>query len=139
MNATARPTAWVRSNVTACAAFVVALASVGLAVLPEYVVEPPAKTVRQELTELAKHLATGTTDSRVDDYRGQLRRLDIAAVVAALIAAGLAVFAIVRRENKTLAGAAIAAAAVALLWEYIVLGVVIVIVGALVLGLISNG
>ena len=116
-----------RDNPFACAAFVVALAALALTILPTSILEPPKAP-----TGVAGFLHWFSTkrDAATLAFETRLRNFNSAGLSVGILAVALAVVGIVRRERRAMAVAALAIATVALVWQYVIIGIV---VGVLVL------
>lgn len=132
---TSQPSAGVlRQSPLACAAFGVGLVALGVAILPEVVLEPPAPTVGEGL----RALWTGSKNPELEAYHATLRTCQAFALGSGIVTIALAIVAAVRREHKILAWSAVGLAAVAMLWQHLGAALVVVLV-ALFLSIILVG
>ena len=116
-----------RKNPFACVAFLVAMVALALAILPASILEPPKAPTG--LVGIL-HWFSSKPDAATIAFETRLRYFNVAGLSVGILAVALAVVGIVRRERRAMAVAALAIATVALVWQYVIIGIV---VGVLVL------
>ena len=110
-----------------------AFVALALIVVPALVLQPPDPGVVRGLL----HALVGKRDAAMAAYEARLQVFTVGGVLAAIAAAVLALIGVVRHERRALAFAALGVAAVALVWQYVLLGVVAAVVIAILLTVLS--
>jgi hypothetical protein len=129
--------ATVRQSPLACIALGVALLALGLAVLPGEVIDPPPRTTIG-LKSLVKALTSTEASPELVAHEARMRGYRIALIVSALGAIGLAIVGAARRENRVLTIAAAALAGLALTWQYVLVGIGVAVLVAILFAFIAG-
>lgn len=132
VNADSSPQGFWKRNPFVCIAFVLAIAALALVVLPDSILEPP-KSPRGVGGLL--HWLSSKPDPAMVAFETRIRYLTLAGLSVGIMAVALAIIGIVRHERRAIALAALAVASVALIWQYLVVGVVVVVIALILIGL----
>jgi hypothetical protein len=124
-----------RQNRFACIAFLLAFVALALVILPPYIFHPPRSPLGA-VRGLLRALSTNPDEALVA-YEARMQYFEIGSVAVAIVAGALALASVVRRERRTLALAALGVAAVAILWHYVVVGIVVAVILAILLSLLN--
>lgn len=96
--------------------------ALAMVVLPELVLRSP-EPAGGALGGLL-HILAGKPDPAMAAYEARLQNFKIASAAAAIAAAALALAGVAKRERRALALAALGVAAAALVWHYVLIGIV---------------
>jgi hypothetical protein len=77
---------------------------------------------------MLKSAILGQKDPAVIAFEARLHQFHVASLVFGIVGAALGVTGLVRRENRVMAVCALAVSVVALLWQYLIIGVIIAVV-----------
>jgi hypothetical protein len=126
---------FLRQNQFASIGFLLAFVALALAVLPGLVFQPP----RPEggLVGGLLHALSTKLDPAMQAYETRQQIFKIAGIIAAIAAAALALVGVVRHERRALAFSALGVAGVALVWQYVIIGVVVAVALAIVLAVLN--
>ena len=115
-----------RRNGFSGAAFLLAFASLALIILPGYLFPPPRSSLGA-VRDLLRALSAKPDEAMVA-YEARMQVFQVVSVSVALAASALALIGVVRRERRSLALAALGVSAVAILWQYVVIGIVVAVI-----------
>jgi hypothetical protein len=128
-----RPASRGRPSHIAWVALSLALVALALMALPETILEPPRPS-GGGIAALVR-LVTSKQDAAQLAFEARMRHLRTAGACAAIAAVGLAIIAVLRRERRAPAFWALGVAAVALVWQYVVVGVIVAVILLILTGL----
>jgi len=114
------------------ASVIAGFVALALAVLPEAVLSPPLTA--SGILPLLKSALIGQKDPALIAFEVRLHQFHVASLVFAIAGTALGVIGLVRRNNRILVLTALAVSAVALLWQYLVVGIVVGVVLLVFLG-----
>ncbi len=94
----------------------------------------PAPQAASGIVPLLKSALTGQKDPALIAYETHLQQLHAASLVLGIAGAALGVIGLMKRENRLTAVSALAVSALALLWQYLVIGVIVAVVVLVMVG-----
>jgi len=110
-----------RRSPLAVAAFIAAFIALSLALLPDAFLPPP--TPKAGIGPLLKSLMGAQKDPAVVAFEARIQAFHAASLAIGIVGTALGVLALAKRESRILALSALVVSAVALVWQYLILGI----------------